>query len=267
MVTELFELENRRNEVLRWILTFPSEWAFSSLVFMYHGFERSATTEKKFKILSDLLAEKSIATVRMDFAWCGLSDGDFSMTTVESQAKDIFTIYTFFCEKYPTVDFSSVSHSMGSASLAFSLGLQSMDFSKIVLLAPALNQEELLRYWFVSSTSSGDKDSITWQNFKSYLEEEKFLQYIDRDDHCSKTSFLSNRYFQSGMSLDLSHTFWPRDQDVLHVHGDCDTSVPLESLNYTFLNRIIVEWGNHDLEKPSFREQWMEKVLNFLSWW
>ena len=57
-------------------------------ILMCGGFERSATTEKKFKVLADELAKQNIASLRFDYSGCGLSDGDFSKTTIQRMAND-----------------------------------------------------------------------------------------------------------------------------------------------------------------------------------
>jgi len=40
-------------------------------------------------------------------------------------------------------------------------------------------------------------------------------------------------------------------------------SVPLESLNTVFPNRIIVPAGDHELERPDFWEKWFGKAVDF----
>lgn len=65
---------------------------------------------------------------------------------------------------------------------------------KIVLIAPALNQRDLLRYWFVTGQMKKANPSIeiTWQNYKDYLDEEDFLKDCQRDDKMTKANRISS---------------------------------------------------------------------------
>lgn len=84
MRTDLLEFPNTENENLRGIVTLPDK-EITNAVICLHGFERCATTEKKFKTLADIFSRKTIATLRFDFSGCGLSDSDFKTTTIEKQ--------------------------------------------------------------------------------------------------------------------------------------------------------------------------------------
>ena len=60
------------------------------------------------------------------------------------------------------------------------------------------------------------------------------------------------------------NNFKPFLDKILHIHGNKDAVVPLESVSVNFSNQIIVEGGDHDLEKPDQTKQWLEKVVEFL---
>ncbi|MBU1167453.1 alpha/beta hydrolase [Patescibacteria group bacterium] len=80
---------------------------------------------------------------------------------------------------------SVVAHSLGACALATKIEEIKDKVEKIVLIAPALNQKDLLRYWFVISQmekSSPDID-ITWQNYKEYLDENDFVKDCQRSDN------------------------------------------------------------------------------------
>lgn len=51
------------------------------------GFERNATVEKKFKAFAGVLAGHGVASLRFDASGCGLSDGDFSKTTLKKKER------------------------------------------------------------------------------------------------------------------------------------------------------------------------------------
>jgi len=51
--------------------------------------------------------------------------------------------------KLMTSQINAVAHSLGACALAYNVCRLKNEIAKIVLLAPALNQQGLLRYWFV----------------------------------------------------------------------------------------------------------------------
>lgn len=105
---------------------------------------------------------------------------------------------------------------------------------------------------------------ITRANYQQYLDEEAFIADCKRTDKTTKTSFISSDYFLQNKDIDLSSAFDAKQNQILHIHGTKDPSVPLESVSTKFLNQIIVEQGDHDLEKPSYTKQWVQEWINFL---
>ena len=137
---------------------------------------------------------------------------------------------------------------------------------KIVLLSPALNQKDLLRYWFVTGKikKGGEDIKITWHNYKQYLNEDEFLEDCRKTDKTTKANFINPDYFLQCQDMDLSDNFKLFLDRILYVHGDKDIAIPLESVSIDFLNKIIVKNGDHDLEKPNQIKQWLDKVVGFL---
>lgn len=136
----------------------------------------------------------------------------------------------------------------------------------MLLISPALNQKELLRYWFVTSQMKKiDPDlEITWDNYKQYLDESAFQKDCQRNDKMTKKNYIESGYFMEGKDLDLLDKFRDPDLKILHVHGTTDKAVPIESLNIGFDDQIIIENGDHDLERPDQLDQWKNKALEFL---
>lgn len=170
--TKLVEFLNKTNDLLRGVLV--SSGDSTRTVLMCGGFERSATTEKKFKALADRLIEKNIPSLRFDCAGCGLSDGDFSKITVERMADDLRNAIDFLRKEVGAKNILVVCHSLSACVIA-SL-LKEINFEKIILIAPALNQKDLLKYWFCASTMEKRNSNIevNWGNFKNYLDEKQF---------------------------------------------------------------------------------------------
>lgn len=264
MKNELIEFKNSKENVLRGILI-PGK--SEKGVILLHGFERTATTETKFKRLVDELVKYDITTFRFDYTGCGLSDGDFEYTTVKSMTSDLEKAIATFRKRQKISDLSVVAHSLACCVVGDYLSKNEDRFSKLLLLAPALNQRDLLRYWFTINYNidSGKKTEITWKNYRKYLNEKAFQKDIKRIDKIAKSHYISNRYFLENSNKDYSQLFDRYKDGVMVVRGDRDDKVPLESLNTDFLNKIIVKNGDHDLERPDMIRQWLKKGVRFLN--
>ena len=260
--TKLVEFKNKENNILRGVLVISER--IRKAVLMCGGFERSATTEKKFKVLADELAKQDTASLRFDYSGCGLSDGNFAKTTIQEMTSDFKNAVKVLREETSCKNISAVAHSL-SACVAANL-VKKLPFEKIILMAPALNQKNLLRYWFVTSAMKKGEPNIkiTWQNFKNYLDEKQFQADCSRTDKMTKANYISADYFLENKDRDYSGLL-DDNQNVLHVHGDKDGKVPLDSLNVKFKNKIIVQGGDHDSEKPDMMEQWLGKAVNFIA--
>lgn len=258
METKLINFQNSLGGLLRGILVDANS---KKGVICLHGFERNASAEPKFKFLSDSLAKKGISSFRFDYAGTGISDGNFSDMTVEKMVGDLESAIKTFKDETKITEIGLVAHSLSACVVGEYLKKRNDLPYKVVLLAPALNQKELLRYYF--STNSNKDKEITWQNYRESLDEEKFLEDSKKNNKIAKAHYISNKYFLENLDRDYSEYF--KDySSVLLVHGDEDSKVPLESLNIDFPNKVIVKGGDHDLEKPDMIKQWLDKTTNFL---
>src|SRR3989344_7364113 len=154
--TELIEFKNNAGDILRGILTEGD--ISNSAVLLCAGFERNATTEKKFKALADKLSEKNIASLRFDYTGCGLSNGDFSNVTIKRMSEDAKRAIEFLKSKTQSSAISMVGHSI-SGCVAANL-CKEIDFEKMILIGPALNQKDLLRFWFAASAIKKQNQSV-----------------------------------------------------------------------------------------------------------
>lgn len=256
MNTILKEFRNHKNQLLRGILVETSNK--DSVVLMTGGFERSGTTEKKFKLLADKLAEQKINSFRFDASDCGLSDGDFYDMTIKSMSQDLFLAHKFLVDcGYKKIFF--VVHSLSACALA--LSLDKINVEKAILISPALNQKELLRLWFAQKNNKNKE--INWNNFKDNYSENEFIHDLDFD-LMTKVHKLNKKFRLENQDKDYSPNYLAINNRILLIHGDKDDKVPYESLNVNFPNKIIVEKGNHDLEQPEMVEQWLDKAVDFL---
>jgi pimeloyl-ACP methyl ester carboxylesterase len=255
MTTNLLEFKSGE-DILRGILTKSAN--SKRVVVMIGGFERAGTTEKKFKILSDKLGAKNIDCFRFDIADCGLSDGNFYEMTIDGMANSLKSAVDYL-KKFGYENFSVVGHSL--AACAISLTLSQKIFHKIILIAPGLNQRELLRLWFVQKNNKNIE--INWKNYKNYLSEADFTENL-KFDLTTKSHKLSYKYRSDNKDMDYSTNFSNLTDNVLLIHGNVDLIVPVESLNCDFKNKLIIDKGDHDLERPGIIDQWLDRAVNFL---
>lgn len=259
MKTNLLEFNNIDGKILRGILVDGENNNRENIVLMMAGFERAGTTEKKFKALADKLAENKIDSFRFDVADCGLSDGDFYHMSTQSLADDLSVAVNLSLNLgYKRV--SVVVHSL--AACALSLLLDKISFEKIILIAPALNQKELLRLWFARINNK--TVAIDWQNFRNYYTEDEFVENL-RYDFTTKSHILSSEYMIKNQNIDYSVYYNRYNQEnILLIQGMKDDKVPFESLNINFRNQVLIDNGDHDLERPDLIKQWIDKAIAFL---
>ncbi len=236
------------------------------IILMFGGFERPATVEKKFTVLSSKLSEKNIPSFRFDFSGIGLSYfSDFSNTTIDKMISDFISVYEYFTNNgYEKI--SIVCHSLSSCVVAKIINNKNIKLNKIIFIAPALNQKELLRYWFAQKVAGKiDKNiDVSFDNYLQYFNEEEFIKDCNKENKETKNNFLKPEYFLQNKDIDYS-IFIKNTKNILLVHGKNDKIVPFESLNIKFENKIFVENGDHDLERPSMFSQWIETAFNFLT--
>lgn len=264
MQTKLIEI-NYSDNFLRGILT-TTDGKCKHGVLCLSGFERCSSTEKKFKTLADNLTKKDVATLRLDFSGTGLSDGDFKDISIDKFSAELMRAITFFHKEIGVTRISFVAHSLGGYILAKQLESIRNLCSKIILLAPALNQKDLLRYWFVTGKYKKIDPllKITWNNYQDYFDEAEFLNDCRRTDRMTKTNYVKPDYFMQNKEADFSGYFTGNEKNIFYVHGDKDSIVPIESLNVNFVKKLMVIGGDHDLERPDMIEQWLEEVVKFI---
>jgi len=264
-IVKLIEFRNRIDEVLRGVVTIPEHSAGKGVIFL-QGLERNATVEKKFRRLADALAEKKVPSLRFDASGCGLSEGDFSRMTLEKRGEELLAALDAFKKEIRANKVSFVGHSLGMCPIAPLLEKLEPVIDKMVFIAPALNQKELLRYYYAQDKMAADPAvEITWDNYRQYIDEDNFLSHC-RSGKMLKENLLRPPYFLEAKNLDYSGSFEAMKNNILHVHGDSDKRVPLQSLNAEFPHRIIVAGGDHDLEHPEMWDQWFPHAVDFLAW-
>lgn len=259
----IIEFKNQYDEILRGVLR---KGTASCAVIFSHGLERTSITEQKFKRLADTLERRGVSSFAFDYTGTGLSGGDFSRTTVSRLADDFLRASEILKKETSVSDIAAVGHSISGCVLGVVRKQMPHLLSKIVLLGPALNMHDVLRLKFAKQAvrKSGILERITWQNFFKYLSEEAFQIQCRRTDITLTANILGADFFAENKNADYSHLYSGNTSDILHIHGDTDDRVPIESISVKFQNSIIVFGGDHELERPDMMAQWFCPCVDFL---
>lgn len=266
-MTKLVEFKNHKREILRGL--FDKAKSRMGIIFI-HGFERT-TIESKFKNIVDNLKGK-VNLFRFDFSGCGLSDGDFTNLTVEKLSAELDKAVKKFKIISGAQKISFIGHSLGCAVILEYLRTKSsFNFDKIILLAPALNQRELQKFWFVKSATP--KTFVDWSNFKNYFSrlEEEYVRNLKTKIRATKEHLIKNDYFLETSAIDYQDLLQSMSRlqlsKILIIHGGLDDKVPIESNKRIpdWVHTIIVLNGDHDLQRPNMVRQYLKKVIDFLT--
>ncbi len=262
-MARLVEFENYTREMLRGIVDeAPSD---RGMIFV-HGFERT-TLESKFKHIVDALKSR-VTMFRFDFSGCGLSEGSFEDLTVEKLSKELDVAVDTFHKECPSIQkIAFVGFSLGCCIITRYLSSKKTIPEKMALFAPGFNQKQLLRYFFARQQHRDIL--ITWDNFASYFDERAFQLDIQRHRRMMKEHYLSNTYFTENAEKDYQQDFLSLSLDsksVLILQGTDDDKVPPASndLVYTYYQPLLVQKGDHDLQRPDMVEQYFERLISFL---
>lgn len=259
----IIEFKNQDGAILRGVLR---EGTSSRVVIFSHGLERTSITEQKFKRLADVLEKKSVTSFAFDYTGTGLSNGDFSCTTVARIVDDFLRAYEVLKKETGASDIAAVGHSISGCILGTVRKNMPEILSNIALLGPALNMREVLRLKFAKdfARKNAVKERITWQNFQSFIDEELFQVFCAQKNNMLRSNIIGTDFFSENMNKDYSALFSSPNDDVLLIHGTADDRVPIESLNVQFANKIIVLKGDHELERPDLMAQWLDPCVDFL---
>lgn len=263
MKTVLLEWNNSDGIQLRGvgrILERPS----SEGVLLLAGFQRAASTAPKMKYLADRLAEKGIQSLRLDYTGYGLSDGDAESTTLTRMIHDGESA----CAQLQDRGISTlhvVAHSIGGAVVASLIQVNPHIFKKIILLAPGLNIKDLLKYQILRYMKKGKGYAPSWADaLKSGNMTTSVLQFLGNGIQL-RDGYIKKEFFLELLTKDFTRAFDSFEHRVLHVYGDVDDLIPIESIPKQFPRMILVKKGDHELDQKFMIEQYLDACVSFLS--
>lgn len=263
-MSKLIEFSNLKGNTLRGIFDDASS---DECIIFVHGFE-GTTIDVKYRNFVEKLKGK-VSLFRFDFTGLGMSDGDFSEMTVGAMVEDLTEAVDEIISQNQIKRISIICHSLGAVVALIYAKKHLSIINKIVMLAPALNQKDLQRYWYViQSMKKKDQEIVVdWSNYKDYLDDDLFHEYCYTSQHRTSEHTMSNNYLleveESDYQILLTDDIANK---IMIVHGQDDDDVPLESNNQLPENIEVVkiERGDHDLRSPECVGEYLDKSIKFL---
>lgn len=224
-------------------------------VLLIPGFGRSSA-EPKFRALAAELANRNVASATIDLN----IDGRQKKLTLEEMLWDIERAELYLAHVHGWHISAYAGHSLGAALAMSRCCDRDRDerhfrLRSLALIAPALNQAKLLRYWFFRKHHPG----ASWQRFSTTWQARPHLEQQFLDERGQPT------YAKDVLSLDLSFEGCRYLEKTLHIHGQNDATVPPESIAVRYKHRITIPGGDHDMETEDALDAWVGRTARHLA--
>jgi hypothetical protein len=196
-------------------------------VLILHGFTgQRMEPHRVFVLLSRLLAEEGIASLRFDFRGSGESEGSFDEMTPTREVEDVVAAHEFLRSR-PEIDPSRLGLlglSMGGMVAALSVAQPGLEFKALTLWAPAHP-----RVW-LGPIPHGTPPAHVWAAYKARANSPEapglgFDEDTDRVDFSGNPVSLA--FFEDLLGLEPFQTVAAHTGAALVVHGSADPTVPI----------------------------------------
>jgi len=245
------ELQSR-GLTLRGMLHIPDNFKGKvPIVCIFHGFTgHKMEPNFIFVRLSRQLENLGIASVRFDFGGSGESDGDFIDMTISNELEDAKAILNY-AKSLDFVNCKSigvVGLSMGGVVSSLLARACSDDIKSLCLWAPASNIENI---------------ALAYVSDQKKMLEEGF---VDVDGLA-----LGKAFFDDVKTLDLMTDLNKFNNNVLIIHGDSDTIVPLNCSDEYLkvykdkVKRLVIQDGDHTFNNLKWKDEVINYTVDFLS--
>lgn len=232
-----------QNNILRGFL--EGSFAAKALIIFFHGFTGNKNENGlMFKTLAKDLVSHGYATLRVDFAGSGDSDGEFSDMTISTEMEDGIAIMEY-AKGLPFKKRYLAGFSMGGAVASMIAPQFINDLTGLILMSPAGNMTNLASDY------------------------EKRLTRIDENTFDLNGLLLGQKFIDDLRKHDLYQNAIAFTKPVLIIHGEKDLSVPVEiGRKYASLYPNVkfnqIDGASHCYTTIPHRQQLHEKVHAFL---
>lgn len=230
---------NNRNLILRGMLHIPDKVEGKMpIVIIYHGFcGNKMGPHFMFVKLSRTLEKLGIASIRVDFAGSGESDGKFVDMTFNKEVFDANRILDYVKElNFVDKDrIAILGFSMGGAIASVIAGERNKEINTLCLWAPAGNMEEII----LSDTYIGDK----------------YDEFIKKGTFSVEGLSLGKEFVEDIKTANIFNRASKYNGETLIIHGTKDEIVPIDtSKHYLKIygensDLKFIDGANHMFEK------------------
>lgn len=248
---EAIEIKSR-NQTLRGMLHIPDQADGKiPVIIILHGFGGNKMGPHfMFVKLSRLLEELGFASIRVDFAGSGESDGEFINMTLSGELEDAENIllYAKSLKFADTERIGVVGFSMGGAVASMLAGKHRDEIKALSLWAPAGNMAEIVINDFIGK-AYGDFLKAGYHEFEGVTIGKSFVEDIQ--------------------SLDIYHTASAYNGKVLLLHGDADEVVHLSASKRYLKNYgekaslTVIDGADHLFTQQAWKQQMLRQTLKF----
>lgn len=239
-------LEGKRLWGVLSLLSLPQREQKLPAVIIAHGFYGGKSI-RKFVETGRRFAQNGVAVLRFDFSGCGDSEGDFKNMSIRREVEDLKNAFKFLA-KQPKIDKKRIGflgYSLG-ALIACLFQIENSVAKSLVLVAPALDQENLIRIWLTPSAVR------KWRK----------KGYADMPKYRIGTQYLNEAKNYTSLASKIK-------APVLIIHGSKDEDIPLRfsrRLLKLFAGKkkmIIVKGADHSFESYSA----LKELINYSLKW
>jgi len=237
------------------LLKLPDPVRDGEAVILMAGFLRPASKEKLLLEVANKLEKPALI---LDWHGLGMSGGDFGDVTVARLLLDLKRATGMLMSK-GLFTFHLVGHGLAACVVAMAAKDPSLNTGKSVFLAPALNQEYLLRYWFARERGC-ELTYYQWKRFKflqrvgacaefktNWDYEHEFLEFCAAEKDIKGIRFRPDYWMAEKDSNYLNFTQLDIDlvpgKNALFVCGGEDETVPLNSHDWS--DYLLMENADH----------------------
>mgnify|MGYP001563639749 CR=1 FL=1 len=239
---------NPQGKILKGVFGVPAIGARFPALIMCPGFGKTKS-ERKYVELGIFLAEHRIANLRFDFTGHGDSEGSLVNFGIQQAVEDLRAAHQYLCQN-KIIDqdrLAILGHSFG-ALVAVLFQAEASRAKTLILLAPALQQKELIGRWY-------DKKQLALWRKQGFLDTPKGMVGL--------------QYLQVSEVIDWQESVAKIKAPTLFIWGSKDEDVPREYSCGAFKRfvcpkKLIEINADHHFESRFAKEELQIECLKWL---
>jgi len=242
-------LKNKRERQLIGILHLPKGNKKWPLVVFSHGFG-SSKTKRKYVKLARALEKNGIASFRFDFEGCGDSEGELQRITAKRCVFDLESAIKWVLRQnnINKNKIALLGSSFGAVVITVFITWRKFPAKALVLWAPALNQRELMPYWYTKN------DLKKWRKQGYFIRKEKKVGV---------------QYLKENQDKDYSLVLDEINTPILIIHSKKDEVIPIKfskkiAKDYRNVQLKIYQKADHKFEDCNIQQKLVRDTIRWL---